>query len=256
MCGRYSLTTPLEGLREIFLFEEIPNLAPRYNIAPTQDVPVLRLGRDDGKRHLRLLRWGLIPFWAKDAAIGSRMINARSESLAEKPAFREAFRKRRCLVLADGFYEWQAPPEGAAPRTSKAKTPKQPYRITLAGGGPFAFAGLWERWHDKAEDRKLDSFTIVTTEANKTLSPIHHRMPVILAPADHATWLDPESRPADLQALLRPAPEAAVKAEPISTRINAVRHDDASVLAPPEPAAPAPAEAAPEAPSAVQGRLF
>ncbi len=230
MCGRYTLTTPLEGLRAIFLFEESLNLAPRYNIAPTQEVPAVRLGKEDGKRHLTLLRWGLIPSWAKEASIGSRMINARAESVAEKPAFRTAFRRRRCLIPADGFYEWQARPSG----------PKQPYHIARAAGGPFAFAGLWERWSERGGGAPVESFTIVTTEANRRLSAIHHRMPVVLAPADHAVWLDPDSGPDALQALLRPAPEAAFVATPVSTRVNAVRNDDPSLIEPAPSDDPAP----------------
>ncbi|MCG8592798.1 MAG: SOS response-associated peptidase [Kiloniellales bacterium] len=225
MCGRYTLTTPLEGLRDVFLFEESPNLAPRYNIAPTQEVPAVRLGPEDGRRHLVPLRWGLIPSWAKEVSIGSRMINARAESVAEKPAFRTAFRQRRCLIPADGFYEWQARPSG----------PKQPYYIAQAAGGPFAFAGLWERWTDGESGEALESFTIVTTAASRRLEALHHRMPVILAPADHAAWLDPASGADALQALLRPAPEAAFVAAPVSTRVNAVRNDDPSLI---EPAAP------------------
>ena len=242
MCGRYTLTTPLEGLREVFLFEGAPNLAPRYNIAPTQEVPAVRLGPEDGKRHLVPLRWGLIPSWAKEASIGSRMINARAESVSEKPAFRAAFRQRRCLIPADGFYEWQARPSG----------PKQPYHIARPEGGPFAFAGLWERWADRAGGEAVESFTIVTTEANRGLEAIHHRMPVVLAPADHAAWLDPEAAGDALQALLRPAPEETFVATPVSTRVNAVRNDDASLT---EAAAPLDdAAAAPE--SAAQLRLL
>jgi len=222
MCGRYTLTTPLEGLRAVFLFEESLNLAARYNIAPTQEVPAIRRGSDDDRRHLVLLRWGLIPSWAKEASIGSRMINARAESVAEKPAYRNAFRRRRCLIPADGFYEWQARPSG----------PKQPYLIAPAAGGPFAFAGLWELWTDKADGETVESFTIVTTEANRRLAAIHHRMPVVLAPADHDAWLDPAA-PADaLLALLRPAPEETFVATPVSTRVNAVRNDDPSLIEP------------------------
>ncbi len=237
MCGRYTLTTPLEGLREVFLFEGAPNLAPRYNIAPTQEVPAVRLGPEDGGRRLVSLRWGLIPSWAKEASIGSRMINARAESVAEKPAFRTAFRQRRCLIPADGFYEWQARPSG----------PKQPYHIARAAGGPFAFAGLWERWSERGGEEPVESFTIVTTEANRRLAAIHHRMPVILAPADHAAWLDPASGIDALQALLRPAPEEAFVATPVSTRVNAVRHDDPSLV---EPAPPLDAAAADPEPAA------
>ncbi len=222
MCGRYTLTTPLEGLRAVFLFEESFNLAARYNIAPTQEVPAVRRGPEDGERHLALLRWGLIPSWAKEASIGSRMINARAESVAEKPAYRTAFRRRRCLIPADGFYEWQARPSG----------PKQPYLIAPAAGGPFAFAGLWESWTDKAEDKTVESFTILTTVANRRLADIHHRMPVILAPADHDAWLDPASGADALLALLRPAPDQDFVATPVSTRVNAVRNDDPSLIEP------------------------
>jgi putative SOS response-associated peptidase YedK len=155
MCGRYSLITPVEGMRRVFGFLEQPNLAPRYNIAPSQEIAAVRLGAD-GMRHFAWLRWGLIPSWAKEARIGYRTINARAETVAEKPAFRAAFRKRRCLVLADGFYEWQKRKEGA----------KQPYRITLADGGPFGFAGLWETWHDPESGERIESATIIVTEAN------------------------------------------------------------------------------------------
>ena len=148
---------------------------PRYNIAPTQPI-LMAVNGPANKRQGILVRWGLVPTWVKDPADFTLLINARSETVASKPAFRNSLRRKRCIILADGFYEWK-----------KVDGGKQPYHIHLKDRRPFAFAGLWERWHDKAEDRKLDSFTIVTTEANKALSPIHHRMPVILAPADHAT---------------------------------------------------------------------
>ena len=144
MCGRYSITTPVEGLRTLFDFPE----------------PVIRL-EDDGKTHLRLLHWGLVPFWAKDKSIGNRMINARAETVAEKPSFRNAFKKRRCLVVADGFYEWK-----------KGANGKQPYRIVMKDRGPFAFAGLWESWRDKTDDTEIESCTIITTEANDTMRRI------------------------------------------------------------------------------------
>lgn len=170
MCGRYSITTPVEGMRRVFGFPERPNLEPRYNLAPTQSAPIVRLG-EDGRRHLASLRWGLIPSWAKEAAIGSKLINARSETLAEKPSFRGPLKSRRCLVPADGFYEWL-----------KTDAGKQPYRIALADGGVFAFAGLWDRWALPGQDA-VESFTIITTAANELLSPIHDRMPVMLDPA-------------------------------------------------------------------------
>ncbi len=241
MCGRYSLTTPVEGLRQLFEFPEQPNLAPRYNIAPTQEVPAVRpapppersSGEEGGTkagagggRQLAMLRWGLIPGWAKDPAIGSRMINARAETLAEKPAFRSAFRRRRCLVPADGFYEWRKQDKG----------PKQPYWIARPDGGPFAFAGLWERWRDPRDGARVESCTIVTTEANATLRPIYPRMPVILAPEAHALWLDPAAAPEALLALLRPAPEALLTPCAVSTRVNKVANDGPELIAPLAPA--------------------
>ena len=239
MCGRYSLTTPVEGLRQLFEFPERPNLKPRYNIAPTQEVAAVRAappagahgGASDGpagagegvaKRHLALLRWGLIPSWAKDPAIGARLINARAETLAEKPAFRAAFRQRRCLIPADGFYEWQ----------KRAAGPKQPYHIARRDGAPFAFAGLWERWRDPAEGRDVESCTIVTRDANAVLRPIHTRMPVILAAESYDLWLDPEAAPGRLQALLAAEPGVDLVATAISTRVNKVANDDPEVLLP------------------------
>ncbi len=239
MCGRYSLTTPVEGLRQVFGFLEQPNLAPRYNVAPSQEIAAVRLG-EDGERHFAQLRWGLIPSWAKDVKIGYKMINARAETVAEKPAFRAAFRRRRCLVLADGFYEWQKREKGA----------KQPYRITLADGGPFGFAGLWESWRDPESDERIESATIIVTEANDLLRPIHDRMPVILAPADFDAWLDVEQPREAAEALLRPYPAAALITTPVSTRVNKVTNDDLEVIAPIDN------EEAPDAPREGQGRLF
>ena len=241
MCGRYSLTTPLQAMSDLFDFAERPNLAPRYNIAPTQQVAAVRLG-EDGARHLVQVRWGLIPSWAKEVGGSSPMINARAESLAEKPAFRTAFRQRRCLIPADGFYEWQVTGE------SKGKAVKQPYRITLVDGGPFGFAGLWESWRDPRSGERTESCTIVTTEANERLRPIHHRMPVILPPASHASWLDPASGRDALQALLRPYPAADMTATAVSTRVNKVANDDPGLIEP--------VEVEPPEPVAVQGSLF
>lgn len=239
MCGRYSLTTTVEEMRRLLgIIGPLPNLPPRYNIAPTQSVPVVRLD-GSGARSLAQLRWGLVPSWAKDLEIGAKLINARGETIADKPSFRDAFKKRRCLVPADGFYEWQQRPGG-----------KLPYRIGLEGGAPeamplFAFAGLWERW-DKATDGKpVESCTIVTTDANALLRPIHERMPVILAPEDYARWLAPETTRAEAEALLRTYPADAMIAYPVSTRVNSVRNDDPGCIAPAEPA---PAESAPAKP--------
>jgi putative SOS response-associated peptidase YedK len=239
MCGRYSLTTPVEALRRVFGFLEQPNLAPGYNIAPTHQVAALRLGAD-GERHFVRLRWGLVPAWAKDLSIGARMINARAESVAEKPAFRAAFRQRRCLVMADGFYEWQ----------KRDKGPKQPFRVTLADGGPFGFAGLWESWTDKGSGETVETCTIVTTDANELLAPIHDRMPVILVPGDVAAWLNTAAPPEAALALLRPCPAGVLVAYPVSTRVNKVANDDPGVIAPLQE------EEAPEDASETQGRLL
>lgn len=228
MCGRYTLATPTEALRALFGFSETPNLAPRYNIAPTQDAPVVR-GGEGGARHIALLRWGLVPFWAKDASIGNRLINARAEGLSEKPAFREAFRRRRCLVPADGFYEWRR--EGAI---------KQPYRFVIEDGRPFAFAGLWEAWKNPADGGgPLETFTIVTSDANTAVRPVHDRMPVILAPGDYDAWLDPETPIVRVLELLRPCPVEGLRSYPVGTRVNSPRADDPGLISPLSPEGPA-----------------
>ena len=220
MCGRYSLTSPPEVVRDLFNYLERPNLMPRANIAPTQEVAAVRRGAD-GRRHFVRLRWGLVPAWAKDAGMGARMINARAETLAEKPAFRDAFRARRCLIAADGFYEWKSE-DGI----------KQPYRIARANGAPFAFAGLWERWDKGPDGTPLETCTIVTTEANALLREIHPRMPVILDPGAFAAWLDPAMPPTEVQALLGPYPADGLIAYRVSRRVNAVAHDDPGLIAP------------------------
>jgi putative SOS response-associated peptidase YedK len=229
MCGRFLLTTPEEALRRVFEFVEQPNLAPRYNIAPTQDVPVIRQRRKPaGQRTIQMLRWGLVPSWADSLAGGAKMINARAETVRHKPAFRDAFLRRRCLVPASGFYEWR-PGDPA----------KQPFLIARSDGAPFAFAGLWERWTPPALEgaeatlgvrASIDSFTIITTDANDALKPLHHRMPVILAPSDYAMWLDPDAIPDDLAFLLRPAPDDLLGFMPVDRRVNSVRNDDADLL--------------------------
>jgi putative SOS response-associated peptidase YedK len=230
MCGRFSLNAAEAELRRLFGFDGPPlNLMPRYNIAPTQTTPVVAIGRAGG-RALVMMRWGLIPSWAKDMTIGAKLINARADTVAEKPSFRAAFAKRRCLVPADGFYEWQA-----------AGGRKQPYRIHRPDNAPFAFAGLWEQW--RGPDGLVLTFTIVTTEANARLRPIHARMPVVLAPGDFATWLDAATPAQAALALLRPCPDDWLMAEPVGTRVNNVKNDDPSVWDPPEVPAP-PSEAA------------
>jgi putative SOS response-associated peptidase YedK len=251
MCGRFTLTSPTQSLREAFDFMEIPNLPARTNVAPGQQILAVRLGdadgrtdeRPDGRRHAVQLKWGLVPFWADDPAIGNRMINARAESAAEKPAFREAFARRRCLIPADGFYEWKAVGGGARPL-------KQPYRATLAGGGPFAFAGLWERNTKVAAD-PLETCTILTTTATPELAHIHHRMPVILPPEALAAWLDPQTKPEALAALLEPWPGEPMRAYPVSTRVNSVANDDLDLLG-----EVAPLDPEEQAPQPAQGSLF
>lgn len=231
MCGRYKLATPAEILRDVFGFIEQPNLPARYNIAPTQDAPVVRQRRQPkGERTVQNLRWGLIPSWAKDAKIASSMINARAESLSSRPAFARAFRQRRCAVLADGFYDW--PAEG---------TDRQPYLVARRDGAPFAFAGLWDRWIERQNgaETPIDSFTIVTTAANELLRPIHPRMPVTLAAAALDAWLDPESDPKRLVPVLVGAPSSDLCYAPVAKRVNSARLDDAALAQPigPETAA-------------------
>lgn len=180
MCGRYSLATPTDDLVEVFQVDHssLGDWIPRYNIAPTQDAPVI-LADAEGNRRLGAMRWGLIPFWAEDPTIGNRLINARSESAAEKPAFREAWTRRRCIVPADGFYEWRASDGGG---------PKTPFWIHRPDGAPLAMAGLWERWRDP-EGNRLHSFTILTRRATPWMAPLHARMPVLLPPAAIQPWL-------------------------------------------------------------------
>ena len=223
MCGRFTLTSPLEALRDLFGISERPNLAASYNVAPTHKVAAVRIG-DDDERHFTWFAWGLVPAWAKDATIAGRLINARGETVASKPSFRDAFRKRRCLIAADGFYEWQAAKPGA---------PKQPYRVTLADGGPFAFAGVWERWQNAAaaspDESVLETCAIITTAAAAPITHIHHRMPVILEADDHAAWLT--ASPEEVQHLMRPY-QGELAAYSVSTRVNAVRNNDAGLLVP------------------------
>lgn len=218
MCGRYSLTSPLEAMRQTFAIQGLPNLQARYNIAPTQTAPVIRR-HPDGRLLMHEIQWGLIPSWAKDGTGGAKLINARSETVAEKPSFRAAFGRRRCLVPADGFYEWKKP----EPKV------REPWRITLNDQQIFAFAGLWERWQDAA-GVSIDSYTIITTDAAPTIADIHHRMPVILKDVDHAQWLDPATPSDGLLALLRP--NADVRGYRVSPRVGKVQNDDADLIVP------------------------
>jgi len=210
MCGRFTLRAPASVVAGQFALFELPPLAPRFNIAPSQPIAVVRLGPGGAEppRELVWLRWGLVPSWAKDPAIGNRMINARAETAAEKPAFRAALKRRRCLVAADGFYEWQN--RGSGRR-------KQPYFIHRKDDRPFAFAGLWESW-EGADHSYLETCTLLTTSANDLMQPIHDRMPVILAPESYDTWLDVSS--ADAAPLLRPYPSEPLQADPVGTYVN------------------------------------
>ena len=221
MCGRFTLRTPAADLAEIFAVDARPNLAARYNIAPSQDILVVRAAGGGGVREFAMPRWGLVPHWAKDPAIGGRMINARAESLAEKPSFRDAYRRRRCLVAADGFYEWRKAPDGG----------RRPYHIHLPDGAPFAIAGLWESWSAPGAET-LETCALITTEANRTVEPIHHRMPVILPPDAYQCWLDPRSPPDALDALLRPYAPDHLVALAVGLRVNSARNDDAACLEP------------------------
>ncbi len=220
MCGRFTLWVQFGDLLKAFPDFEFPGaLPPRYNIAPTQDVAAVP---NDGLNTVNLFHWGLVPFWAKDPSIGARLINARSETASEKPAFRAAYRRRRCLILADGFYEWRSEPG------SRTKTPMY---VRLASGEPFAFAGLWEIW--RPDDTPLMSCTILTTQPNELVSPIHNRMPVILPREAYDRWLDPtEVRSGALDDLLVPYPAEAMTAYPVSTFVNSPANDAPQAIVP------------------------
>ena len=220
MCGRYSLIADISELQARFDFQGVKSeYVPRFNVAPTQQV--LTVIAQDGARTGQYMRWGLIPPWAKDARIGSRMINARAETVAEKPSFRSALRRRRCLVLADGFYEWQ-----------KVGAYKRPMRIVMKSGEPFAFAGLWESWKDPSGEA-VRSCTIITTSANDQLRPIHHRMPVILPRDLEEFWLDSEvQEPSFLSQVLAPYPDNELDAYEVSTLVNTATNDDPAVIQP------------------------
>lgn len=224
MCGRYTRKEQMEALLEVLKVEIQCDLKPRYNIAPSQMVACVRNAPESGYRECVLLKWGLIPSWAKDPTIGNKMINARAETVAEKPSYRKAFQHQRCLVLADGFYEWK--------REGKAK---QPYYIRFKDSRPFAFAGLWESWKDKtkSDGPEIDSCTIITTSANGLMEPIHHRMPVILDEEKCEVWLDPENQdPAVLNPLLRPFSSTNLEAYPVSLAVNNPRFDRPECLIP------------------------
>lgn len=221
MCGRFTLRAPPSVIAEQFRLFDVEPLEPRYNIAPTQMVAAVRQLEGERHRQLAWLRWGLVPSWATDIAIGNRMINARSETVAEKPAYRAALRKRRCLVVADGFYEWE--------KSSKRKTP---HFFRMRDDRPFGFAGLWEIW-EGAENSVIESCTLLTTEANDLVRPIHDRMPVIVGPEDYSRWLDPALQtPKELEPLLRPYPSNLMQAQAVSPHVNSPAHEDPKCIEP------------------------
>ena len=234
MCGRFTLRTPTHAIVEAFELAAVADLPLHYNIAPTQNVAAVRLDPQSRKRQLSLLRWGLVPSWADDPGVGNRLINARSETVATKPAFRQAFKKGRCLILAYGFYEWKMTADG-----------KLPYYIRLADERPFAFAGLAEHW--RRGEQTNDSCTIITTDANDLTRDIHDRMPVILASDDYDLWLDPEFTGQDkLLSMLQPYPAHEMIAYRITNVVNRPRNYSPACIAPAKPDDQPPS----------QGRLF
>ena len=236
MCGRFAITSAPEALRALFGYTEQPNFPARFNIAPTQPIAIVRLV--EGKREFALVRWGFLPSWVKDPNAFSLIINARGESVCDKPAFRAAMKRRRCLIPVDGFYEWQA----------SGKGPKQPFYIHARSGQPMAFAGLWETW-EGPNGEEVDTAAIVTTRANRTLSPLHDRMPVIIAPDAFDLWLncgEVDARTAE--ALIAPAPDDLLEAWPVSTAVNRTANDNAALILPLDlSAAPAPMPPKPKA---------
>lgn len=220
MCGRFAFYSPHEAVTRLFGVRAAPAIEARYNIAPTQYAATVR--ETGGPREIAMLHWGLVPSWARDRGIGARMINARAETLAGKPSFRNAFRRRRCLVLANGYYEWQ-----------RSGPLKQPYFIAFESGAPFGMAGLWERWRDPAGGEPLESFCIVTTSPSPAVAHVHDRMPVIVPPAAYAEWLDPRNEATDrLERLLAPCAEPGLQARAVSRRVNDARNQGSDLVEP------------------------
>ena len=218
MCGRYTVRGILP-VAELFGVALPPEFQSRYNVAPSQDVPVIRAAESTGRR-ADLMRWGLIPSWTKGKP-KLQPINAKSETAATSAMFRQAMERRRCLVPADGFYEWKG-----------AKPPKQPHLIRMKGNRPFGFAGLWERWRPDETSEPVETFTILTTTPNELVAQIHNRMPVIVGPADFDRWLDPKASAADVAGLLKSYPAGEMEAFPVSTRVNSPKNDDAACIEP------------------------
>jgi putative SOS response-associated peptidase YedK len=219
MCGRYTITSAPESIRALFRYQEQPNFPARYNVAPTQPIPIVRV--TEGQRHFALVRWGLLPSWVKDPKTFTLLINARGESVIDKPAFRAAMKRRRCLIPADGFYEWKA-----------VGSRKQPYFVKLKSGAPMALAGLWECWTGP-NGEELETAAIVTTEANRTLGAIHGRMPGIVPPEAFDLWLnctDVDARTA--AALIAPAPENLLDVYPVSPAVNRTANDNPRLVEP------------------------
>lgn len=218
MCGRFTQRQSAQKIAQAFQVANVPPLTPRYNIAPTQQVPTILQTAEHPERQFKMLHWGLIPSWAKNAKMAARLINARAETVTEKPSFRSAFQYRRCLVVADGFYEWQ-----------QQGKQKQPFYCRTQDEQPFGFAGLWEIWEKEGE--AIASCTILTTEPNQIMRPIHDRMPVILAAKDYDLWLDPKVQKSELlQPLLRPYPTEEMTAYPVSTLVNKPANDSAECI--------------------------
>lgn len=213
MCGRFSLSTPREDLRKQFDLFTVPDLPPRYNITPGTPIGVVRATPEG--RTLDPVRWGLIPSWAKDASIGNKLANARAETLQEKPSFRGAFRQRRCLVPADGWYEWKKIPSG-----------KEPWYFSRVDGTPVALGGLWERWQEPETGAWVDTCCLITTEPNPLAAEVHDRMPVIITPDHWETWLAPKSRPDVLLPLLQPIPSEGLRVWRVGSQVNNPRVDD------------------------------
>jgi len=223
MCGRYTLRVSPAELADLFEIVNSFDWSPRYNIAPTQTVAAVRPVAEGDGRELALLKWGLIPFWAKDAKIGSNLINARADTVATKPAFRAALTRKRCLIPADGFYEWKAIP---------GQKTKQPYLISVRDVPAFAFAGLWEHWTNP-EGQRVDSCTIITTDANELMQQVHYRMPVIFDPADYGRWLDRDLQdPATVTDLLKQFPVERMQLVPVSTLVNSPRNEKPECVQP------------------------
>jgi putative SOS response-associated peptidase YedK len=249
MCGRYAITSAPEAIRRLFGYDEQPNFPPRYNVAPTQPVPIVRMM--EGKRRFALVRWGFIPSWVKDPRTFSLLINARGESLGDKPAFRAAMRYRRCLFPADGFYDWR--------RAGERVTP---YYVRLKAGGPMALAGLWENWMGP-HGEEMETAVIVTTRANRLLAPIHPRMPVIVPPEAFDLWLDARVEATTAAALIAPAPEDMLEMHEVSPAVNSAANDTPDLIAPMTAEAAARARAADAGapkrkpkPDSRQGSLF